>query len=536
MFDTVTSLYPIVLILCAVLSIGAPLVGWMRGRTWRSAPLIMVAIGTALITLGAAMLSLSEDLSSALFWSRVENVGFGILVPSWVYFSQRYIGVSRRLKPWLYLLMGLYAAVTIGASLGPPSALTWSNPRFEPIGSGMHLVVDRGPLVWSAFIFTILAALVVMALFLRATGKVNRFYRWRIRLVPLAMLVPFYASLHDSLLLRPLPEIRFVPLGFAFFSVVLYFAVVHQRLGDLVPIARDLLLENLYEAVFVIDASGQIVDINSLAAGLAGTTTQRAMGQPLRRLLPALQRRIDARGLRRQEELEIELESTAGARVFEGRVSPVFSSADDFLGRVLVLQDVTERKANEARMRHLALHDALTGLPNRAALIDRAERAIERGRRSGGPGLLFLDLDRFKLVNDALGHAAGDRLLRQVAARLQNSSRAVDTVARMGADEFVVLLEGVAGEDDARAAAERYLACFEEPFDVAGHELDVGASGGLAFGLEELDSPDALLRSADLAMYRAKSEGGRRVVPYRPGLDRGRESLERHEYKRREGD
>jgi diguanylate cyclase (GGDEF)-like protein len=152
-------------------------------------------------------------------------------------------------------------------------------------------------------------------------------------------------------------------------------------------------------------------------------------------------------------------------------------------------------------VRH-AFNDPLTGLPNRALLLDRMELTLGRGEREGKPvTVLFLDLDGFKLVNDSLGHLAGDRLLIDVARRLDSCVRRGDTVARLGGDEFAILLGEVGEHERAAGVAERVIDAFGEPFDLLGREVFVSASIGIAAGLDE---PEDLLRNADVAMYRAK--------------------------------
>jgi diguanylate cyclase (GGDEF)-like protein/PAS domain S-box-containing protein len=177
--------------------------------------------------------------------------------------------------------------------------------------------------------------------------------------------------------------------------------------------------------------------------------------------------------------------------------------------------DVTDRKQAEQRLQHDAMHDALTGLPNRVLFLDRLDQAIRRAQRAEpktAAAVLFLDLDRFKVVNDSLGHQVGDRLLIAVARRLESAVRPPDTVARLGGDEFTVLLDGVSDVHEAAAVAERVQHTLREPFDIDDRELHVDASIGIA--LADADaSPDTVLRDADVAMYRAKADGkGRHAV------------------------
>jgi len=179
------------------------------------------------------------------------------------------------------------------------------------------------------------------------------------------------------------------------------------------------------------------------------------------------------------------------------------------VGAASIGADISERKRAEERLVHEALHDALTGLPNRGLFLDRLHGAIARGRRrsSYGYAVLFLDLDRFKLVNDSLGHLLGDQLLIHVARRLQSCLRPGDTIARLGGDEFTVLLEDMEDPSEASRVAERIRLVFDAPFDVQGHDVFTTASIGIALGGPRYDRPEAVLRDADTALHRAKAEG-----------------------------
>ena len=188
-------------------------------------------------------------------------------------------------------------------------------------------------------------------------------------------------------------------------------------------------------------------------------------------------------------------------------------------GVIVTIRDVTERKTFEQQLTKQAFYDSLTGLPNRVLFRDRLEQALVRaGRRKDAVGLLFLDLDKFKLINDSLGHHVGDKLLVEAAARLRACVRTQDTVARLSGDEFVVVLELLAGEEDALTVAKAIAHRFTCPFVLGGREIVVTTSIGVAVSDAGQEHTESLVRDADVAMYRAKSDGRGRYVLFDPSM------------------
>ena len=189
-------------------------------------------------------------------------------------------------------------------------------------------------------------------------------------------------------------------------------------------------------------------------------------------------------------------------------ISEVRVGPDDRPTVLGVIEDISERKRNEERLIYLAQYDALTGLPNRSLVRDRLALAVARAKRNDQMvGVMFLDLDNFSEVNDLLGHAAGDRVLQTAAALLSASLRDVDTLGRLGGDEFTVVLENITGEDQVSTVAEKIKKVFAEPVIVDGREIFLSASVGIALYPHGGETVDALLQSADVAMFHAKGQG-----------------------------
>ena len=263
------------------------------------------------------------------------------------------------------------------------------------------------------------------------------------------------------------------------------------------------------DMVLLTDETGTIVEANDRAMAAYGYPREELIGLPMGRL--------------RDEDSEIHFcedgESIDGVvyeamhRRKDGSVLPVEVSirALDVQGRNFaqaIIRDITARKQAEARLAQLAQYDTLTGLPNRNLFRDRLDLAIARARRAGASlALMFLDLDQFKDVNDKLGHAAGDALLRAVGERLRESLREMDTIARLGGDEFTVLVESVPDRALAEAVARKIVSLFEQPVTVGGQDMSITCSVGITVYPDDAQDADDLLRAADNAMYRAKHEG-----------------------------
>jgi Amt family ammonium transporter len=212
-------------------------------------------------------------------------------------------------------------------------------------------------------------------------------------------------------------------------------------------------------------------------------------------------------------------------------------------GYVLSFRDIGERKQKEARLQHDALHDGLTGLPNRALFLDRLTVALNRRlrRRDQNCGVLFLDLDRFKDLNDTQGHEAGDALLVAVSQRLRDTLRPQDSAARLGGDEFALLVENIKHLSDLEMVASRVSREMERPFEILGHPFHAGASIGVAMAGADHTRPELLIRDSDFAMYRAKQKGGGRYEIFDKHLELDvinqrdlerelREMLEKHQF------
>jgi diguanylate cyclase (GGDEF)-like protein len=288
----------------------------------------------------------------------------------------------------------------------------------------------------------------------------------------------------------------------------------------------DAALNNIVQGLAMFDSEHRLVLCNKRYAEIYGLTP--AQVHPGSTLLQIIERRM-ANGLNSQMSPE---EIVSGMlRRREGDFGQFLSQLSDGRciaitvrpmadgGTVTTHQDITEQRRSEAKIQHMARHDALTGLPNRVLLKERAEHALGHAERGVTVAAHLLDLDHFKNVNDTLGHAAGDKLLTMVADRLRPLVGTSDTVARMGGDEFAILQVDVGQPSDASALAYRIIETVSQPYEIEGQQVNIGTSVGIAIGPGDGVDPDLLMRNADLALYRAKGDGRGAFRFFEPDMD-----------------
>ena len=411
----------------------------------------------------------------------------------------------------------------LGLIVGGGAVLLWL------VAASMHLRV--------ACVSAVLMALILAALWSirRATEAFKLrpvigvfFALLALTLAVRAVLALVWADDHQTLPSGAIESLLFVPtFMYLMFGVVLFLTLANEQANRLLQQAlgtlreREALLNSVFDTssagIFVLDASGCFTLVNKRMGEMM--RAQHLVGQPyLNYLDPAL---TAAARANRRTLLESATPEVSAQRLY------VRSDGSRFWGHVTgarlhdgwrdravigVIVDISELKAAEQRIRELAQHDALTGLANRALFSDRLHQAIVVAQRERQRfALAYLDLDRFKAVNDAHGHAVGDLLLQEVARRISACVRESDTVARMGGDEYVVVLRSIETDGDALLVAEKIRAALRQDMVLQGHTLQVSCSIGLAIYPDHGADEAALSRCADAAMYRAKA-GGRDKV------------------------
>jgi len=278
------------------------------------------------------------------------------------------------------------------------------------------------------------------------------------------------------------------------------------------------IIHNAMDGIIMINESGDILGFNPAAEQIFGYAQQDALGKNLNMLMPEPFRSEHASYVNRYLQTgEAKIIGIRGREVVavrkNGEQFPMELSASEmilggqryFIG---IVRDITERKRTEEKIAHLAHYDYLTDLPNRALFLDNLEHSVSLSKRNKlKVAVLFLDLDGFKKVNDTLGHDAGDLLLREVSKRLKVTIRASDTVARVGGDEFIFVLNEIGSDENAALMANKIITALSEPFELKGQRCNVGGSIGISLYPDGSKDPETLIKQADDAMYLAKQSG-----------------------------
>lgn len=293
------------------------------------------------------------------------------------------------------------------------------------------------------------------------------------------------------------------------------------------------ILDAARDAFIAMDEQGRVTAWNDAAERMFGYSRGEVLGRPMADLVipevsrhshrVAVRRLLDTREPQVTDEYREQVAMRRTGETFPVEITHWWIESDRGVMFYAFLRDITDRKASEmelirrrareAELTHRTLHDDLTGLANRTLALEHVTHALTRRARYGGElAVLFVDLDRFKLVNDSLGHDAGDELLCVAAYRISAAVRAADAVARVAGDEFVVLCDELAGPEEATAVAQRILAALQEPVELGGERIRIRASIGIAFASSDRDTAEDLLRDADAAMYRAKERGRGQVA------------------------
>ena len=481
-------------------------------------------VATGSVALVVLLLALSWwDITYAVFWSGIPGptlsfwmdatyVGVVVVPAACLTFALAFAQMDHWLnRPFLVALCVEPILVLV---------LMWTDPWHGLFFAGKRdlnitMMISAGPVFWMNVVYSYLLVLVGALLLLRKYVRSQGLYRQQTAAVLGASVIPWVNNILFFSGLNPLPNIDNTPFAFSVAALLYSYALLRYRLLDLVPIARDVLVEKMSDGVIVLDARNRIVDINPAAQRAIRFLPESPIGEPAEKIFSAFPDIVAVFQDLNQASTEIAI-GDSPRQYFDFRISPLVDRRHGLVGRLMVFRDMTALKNAQAELERFATTDALTQVCNRRHFLELADKELKRALRLKHPmALIMMDLDHFKHVNDAFGHAAGDEVLCAFADGCRKNIREIDLLARFGGEEFVLLIPETGGEQAYQIAERLCLAVADSPIDYGECQIRLSASLGVATLAGEQDTLDSMLRRADEALYAAKLSGRNRVVVWR---------------------
>lgn len=477
---------------------------------------------------------LSRGDEITMLWITVRYIGLMLMVPFFMAFALQYTGqenwTTRKRLPFLFIMPIVSIIVTCTNSLHH-----WMIRDIHYSMDGPLLYVDSvryGWYFWVHSAYSYLLVLIASILIVKMALNSYHLYRRQAIMLMLGVIPGVGASIMDAFMLLPQFKQAVSPLGFALTGVVFFESIYRRQLFNVVPIARDMLIENMSDGMLVLNEAGQIVDINPTAETLLGVHSTDIIGRPMMSALARWRSLIDYCN-QDISQGEVAVQGAGMTRCYDLRISPILDRSARLIGRLVLLRDITERKKMEEELRRgneklteqldeinnlhsqlqeQVIRDPLTGLYNRRYLNDMLQHMIAYATRKRSPlSILMIDIDHFKNINDAYGHAAGDDVLISLSKILTANVRTSDMIYRYGGEEFLILMQDTSLET-ARQRAEMIRASVEKSsFTVDKKMVTMTVSIGVAtFPADGRDLWE-VIDAADNALYEAKANGRNRV-------------------------
>jgi diguanylate cyclase (GGDEF)-like protein len=502
--------YTVLLMVAGLACLIVAAIVWQQRRMAAGAiPLIVFMIALSWWDLAYAVFWAGVAGPTPFFWLDITYLGVVITPPAFLAFALLFTQLGHWLHRPLTLALMIEPILVI--------ALLWTDPWHglffagkRALNSGM--ILDAGPVFWANIAYSYTLMLIGCILLVRHYQQSTGLYRQQAALLLAAAVVPWLNNLVFVLRLSPLPGVDNTPFAFSITALMFAYALWHYRLLDVVPIARHLLIERMSDGVLVLDAQNRVVDINRAAQQATGAPHTSPIGRPLEQVFTAWADLIGKSCDASETQAEIVV-GEAAQRHLDLRILPLLNQRHALVGRLIVWRDITELKRTQAELQRLATSDELTQVHNRRHFLDLAQAELARTIRFSHPmALVFIDIDRFKEINDTLGHAGGDQALAAIAKLCLAQIRAIDIFARLGGEEFVLLLPETDSQTAALVAERLRQAVSQTPITHGGHAITATISLGVATVSGGQSTLELLMQRADQALYSAKQAGRNRVA------------------------
>ncbi|HEY9761078.1 MAG TPA: histidine kinase N-terminal 7TM domain-containing protein [Trichocoleus sp.] len=534
------TLSALVLGITALMSAGVAVAAWRRRETCTaSLPFILLMVAVTGYATNAALESAVVSLAAKIMYSKLEYVASGSVITFFLLFAMRFTGEQRWLKPrntaWLWVIPVLNMAL---AATNEWHRWIWPDFLPGPMGSN-QLIYQHGPgffwiMAW-AYFYTLWAGLLLTKAALRS----SLIHRQQSCLLLLGAVVPLIGGSLYMLDLSP-PGLNITPISFLGSGLIYFAGLFRLRMFDLIPVARDVLIESMIDGVLVLDLKNRIVDMN-LAAQRFLRVTSNCIGEPGKLTLPHWPELAELTQNLLADNAEMLLEPTPGCYL-EVHSIPLRNHNQVLTGHLIVMRNVTQRhqievelrqanqrlkkqlheiKRLQVKLKEQAIRDSLTGLFNRRYFDERLPKELKRAAREDYPvAVILFDLDFFKHINDTFSHHAGDEALRTFAKLLQHHCRGVDIACRYGGEEFVLALPGMSLMQAHQRAEEIRLDCQAAYVTYENQRIPLTVSGGIGVFPKTGETYDEVLKMVDEALYQAKSEGRNCIRQAEPNISK----------------
>lgn len=511
-----------IFILSSIILAGLIFYSWQFRYSKTGQSFLALMICAIVWSIGFAFETAAVDLSIKILLARLEFIGITIIPLAWMLLVMNFIG--KPLSKWTLIALSVIPILT-NVVIWTNSLHHWfmGNPSLQTVSTPFPILyLDYQ--FWFTFIhapMSYLYLLVAIIILMSQFREMDAVYRTQSILLMIAIILPLTADILYVLGYSPIKHYNFTPAMFSISGMIMAWALFRYHFLDLIPLARDAVVETLHDGVIVLDIKGRIVDINPAARKILKSSDQRLVGSAVQNSQEQIFRKISA--LLKTAPSQVDIEIQDGSKLYyEVSINDVKDKQHELLGKVITLHDITERTLLFKKVETLAFQDSLTGIDNRRHFIKLAKREIYRMRRSGGrpAAVVMIDLDNFKSINDTYGHACGDQVLIDFSRTVQSHLRTLDIFGRVGGEEFALFLVDV-NQEEALDILERLRVSVEAvQIQVDGNDLKITASFGLVstdqVKLEDLEI-EKLLSLADRALYRAKEAGRNRIEIWQDG-------------------
>lgn len=384
----------------------------------------------------------------------------------------------------------------------------YSTTGVDNTGGYTMLMLTRGPWFWVHIAYSYGALLISMVFLGERLGKKGIRFKKQVTAMLIGTAIPWTMSiLYVGFGLMPFGHLDLTPFAFTGTGIIIAWSIYSQKLFDLMPTDYDSLVDCIDDVMVVLDMQNRIVEFNRAAYEILHLS-QNDIGETADEIWEEHAELLRLSRSGEKSHMEIAFDLPDAKHYWDASVNLITERNSHVQRKVILLHDITGRKQMEQKLEERATHDFLTGLPNRALLMDRFAVAVAQAQRNKTRlAVMVLDLDEFKSVNDKYGHSVGDRMLKAVSRRLTRMTRASDTLARVGGDEFILLIPEINQESDAENIALKLQDLFKEPFLIDDYQLKLSISIGIAVYPDDGQDLATLLNKSDAAMYYSKEQG-----------------------------